>query len=247
MKLSDIMNRPISIGDGQHLTLKQIVESSFTRANNIDAGLKQADTFFTNLGGIIDMLTTTEGQNGEDPASAGPEKRQADGDPTWKDDPEAARALIVFNIVTQGYARTSRPVGFVAILDDIHQHTLKDLDADDLFGDALQRHRVAQQTLDALHAEGLIVHTALGYLPASVKAKSPRQESQEEDPAVKAQDPDPVREFLDEVGLGTKVGEMDVLDELRNIGKGSSILPLATGIAGAAIGICAASLPKKDV
>ena len=256
MKLSDILNQPISIGNNDQLTLKQVVESSFTRANNLETGLKQAEAFFKNLDSIIASTTATPEAA---PANKKPSKPKGKYH-GWEADPEAARGLVILESINELYNLYDCPIQLILIISDISEKSTFDPDIWQMFGKTNEHKAKILPLLDALCAGGVIHHNKNGYFPdisqnPSYKTEAPADEkpagekpsgkSADEEPAVKAEEPDPIREFFDEIGLCTKIGSIDALDELRDITKGSSVLPLAAGIGGAIFGLYMASKTDK--
>lgn len=234
MNFSEILNKPISIGDGQHLTLKQIVESSFTRANHLDTGLKQAETFFSNLENVIDTVIETAAAK----TSASTTRFDTADLSDWERDPEAARALVVFDIVTLNYEKAKRPIGVIEIVDELLSHSKLKPEISQMFNGSFNFGQEVQKTLDLLVREGMLDHSAMGYHPSSVMAeKSAKQSAPEEEPAVRSVDEDILTRVFEDLGIDPQMGSINILDEIRRIDNGKLILPLAGNLAGAAVAL----------
>ena len=243
MNFSDILNKPISIGGGQHLTLKQIVESSFTRANHIDAGLKQAETFFSNLENVIDTVIETATAKTSANAPSFDDFDLSD----WKRDPEAAQALVVFEIVTSNYKTTKKPVDDISIVHQILFYKGSKPEIYEMFNINKRLGIEVQKTLSLLVREGMLEHSTMGYHPSSAMAgKTAKQKSPEEEPAVRPADEDILTRVFEDLGIDPQMGSINILDEIRRIESDKMIIPLAGNLAGAAVALYFAAKSNRN-
>lgn len=239
MNFTDIFNKPLPIGDGQHLTLKQIVESSFTQGNHLDAGLKQAETFFGNLENVIDTVI----QSATSSKSASSTTFDSADLSDWQRDPEAARALVVFDIVEHTYNLTKIPVDVIKVVDEICDLKRAMPEIEQMFADNFNLGKEVQKTLELLVREGMLDHSTMGYHPSSAMAKKPSKEeptpeaAPEEEPAVKAVEEDIFARVFEDLGINPQIGSINILDEMRRIENGKLIPPFASNLAGAAVAL----------